>query len=566
MALPVYKGNDQYVVFMTQPDGIGTEPAGNFCVIRNVLEESEYDEDSLFGPANILYGWYNSGTGDFYSYLTVRNWTTGYDYHARTGPSTPDTDTGFTPIQLFDDPNTIAALTELTTGYQCVYTLDGTSPFYDLLTITLKIEAITNAIRFSITVKNNEPSDTFDIGIRCLCDTRPSGVDDNPFREIYPTQDWTETLENWEPPDFQAFAIKPDVSDPDWTMYGTVNGNFGFSPAPTPPDAFGYNDITNPNGYDVAYNYLWIPDVGFSMDDACFYYMWGANSASPITLAPGEEVTKIFYLTDQFFGDQPTITCIDPDHGTKDGGTDVRINGTNFNQYSNVLFGSTSASAVAYHGPTQLTATSPAGTVGAVDIVVENIELTATLSGSFTYWSTGENLTLTDSNAAFPTDKSMIGAPVFVVDKTNHRVWKGNIASNTATTFTVSAWEPLFNTEKVRSPTGTVQYHIGHIFLYDLSPQYAFLNDHWEKDLRTFEMLHNNVPCANDFYVKLNLNHGATRTATYGDAISGDYTIFPTFKGFHRNFSVETAALVVQQLDIKEYNYGVVWKRGKENA
>ncbi len=80
----------------------------------------------------------------------------------------------------------------------------------------------------------------------------------------------------------------------------------------------------------------------------------------------------------------PTITSIAPSSGTTAGGTSVVITGTDLTG-ATVNFGSTAATSVVVNSATQVTAVSPAGSAGAVDVSVTTSAGTATLSGAFTY-------------------------------------------------------------------------------------------------------------------------------------------------------------------------------------
>lgn len=67
----------------------------------------------------------------------------------------------------------------------------------------------------------------------------------------------------------------------------------------------------------------------------------------------------------------PTVTAVSPDTGSVFGGTEVTVTGTNFVAGStSVSFGSTAASGVTVTSSTTLTAVSPPGTAGSVDVVV----------------------------------------------------------------------------------------------------------------------------------------------------------------------------------------------------
>ena len=66
----------------------------------------------------------------------------------------------------------------------------------------------------------------------------------------------------------------------------------------------------------------------------------------------------------------PTVTSAAPDAGPLAGGTPVAVTGTGFTAGSVVSFGAVHASSVVVAGPTALTAVSPAGTAGVVNVTV----------------------------------------------------------------------------------------------------------------------------------------------------------------------------------------------------
>jgi hypothetical protein len=85
-------------------------------------------------------------------------------------------------------------------------------------------------------------------------------------------------------------------------------------------------------------------------------------------------------------GINPTVTSISPTTGPVAGVTSVTITGTGFTSAATVNFGNNAGTSVTYVSPTQIIATSPAGT-GTVDVTVTNIDGTsAKVSGDkFTY-------------------------------------------------------------------------------------------------------------------------------------------------------------------------------------
>ena len=82
----------------------------------------------------------------------------------------------------------------------------------------------------------------------------------------------------------------------------------------------------------------------------------------------------------------PTVTAIQPVSGPATGGTAVTITGTNFITGATVTIGGAPATSVIWVSSTSITATTPAGTAGAKDLVVTNPDTQiGTLTGGFTY-------------------------------------------------------------------------------------------------------------------------------------------------------------------------------------
>ena len=104
-----------------------------------------------------------------------------------------------------------------------------------------------------------------------------------------------------------------------------------------------------------------------------------------VTTAGGTSATS---SADQFtYVAAPTITGISTTSGPTAGSTSVVITGTNFLAASAVKFGATNATGYTIHSATQITATSPAGSAGSVDITVTTIGGTSATSSAdqFTY-------------------------------------------------------------------------------------------------------------------------------------------------------------------------------------
>ncbi|MEV2211422.1 IPT/TIG domain-containing protein [Streptomyces sp. NPDC050997] len=82
--------------------------------------------------------------------------------------------------------------------------------------------------------------------------------------------------------------------------------------------------------------------------------------------------------------DNPTIGTITPASGSTSGGTAVTITGTNLSSTESVTFDGTPAPFSVINATT-LSAVTPPGTAGAVDVVVSNPSGSATAVGGYTY-------------------------------------------------------------------------------------------------------------------------------------------------------------------------------------
>jgi len=73
----------------------------------------------------------------------------------------------------------------------------------------------------------------------------------------------------------------------------------------------------------------------------------------------------------------PMVTGVSPSSGPTLGGTTVAITGTSLNGATSVLFGSNAAASFSIDSDTRITAVSPAGTAGTVDVTVTTLEAPA---------------------------------------------------------------------------------------------------------------------------------------------------------------------------------------------
>ncbi len=92
-----------------------------------------------------------------------------------------------------------------------------------------------------------------------------------------------------------------------------------------------------------------------------------AGTASVVVTTPSGSNTANSLYT---YVTPPTVTSITPSSGTTLGGTNVTITGTNFTGATSVTFGGNAATNVTFVNSTTLTATTPAGTAGAANVIV----------------------------------------------------------------------------------------------------------------------------------------------------------------------------------------------------
>lgn len=96
----------------------------------------------------------------------------------------------------------------------------------------------------------------------------------------------------------------------------------------------------------------------------------------------GQRVTES--LIDGLFK-TATIATVTPATGDDAGGTNITIDGTNFSGAEGVTVGGAAATNFLVVSNTRITCTTPAGTAGARDVVVQDDAGNVTKTGGFTY-------------------------------------------------------------------------------------------------------------------------------------------------------------------------------------
>lgn len=131
--------------------------------------------------------------------------------------------------------------------------------------------------------------------------------------------------------------------------------------------------------------------TGFSVDDdstiTCDTPSHAAGAVDVVVQHPDGDGT----LEDGFTYETPapTLSSIDPDNGTIEGGTEVTLTGVDFTDTTGVTFDGDAATDVNVVSDTEITCVTPAHDAGAVDVVVTTPAGSDTLAGGFTYFVPG---------------------------------------------------------------------------------------------------------------------------------------------------------------------------------
>jgi hypothetical protein len=111
-----------------------------------------------------------------------------------------------------------------------------------------------------------------------------------------------------------------------------------------------------------------------------------AGSLGAVTVTVSDPGPQSGSLTNGFtYVVVPTVSSVSPNNGPVAGGTGVTITGTNFAAGATVMFGSAAATSVVVVNGTTITATTPAGSAGAVTMTVTVNGQPGSLTNGFTY-------------------------------------------------------------------------------------------------------------------------------------------------------------------------------------
>lgn len=201
-------------------------------------------------------------------------------------------------------------------------------------------------------------------------------------------------------PAHAAGLVDVQVRNPDGQS-GTLTGSFTFNAAPT------VSSVSPSSGPTSGGTSATIMGAGFQMGASVFF---GSALSSSVTFNSSTQVSAVsppnstgavnvqVRNPDAQFGTltngftyvsplpAPTVTTVSPNTGPSTGATPIMITGTNFISGATVTIGVTPATAVVFVSATLITAVTPVGTAGAVNVVVTNPDgQMGTLVGGFTY-------------------------------------------------------------------------------------------------------------------------------------------------------------------------------------
>jgi hypothetical protein len=129
----------------------------------------------------------------------------------------------------------------------------------------------------------------------------------------------------------------------------------------------------------------------------------GSYSATALLSSSGAWIAQmIAFRTASGVTLPPTVSSVSPNTGPTAGGTAVTITGTNFAAGATVTFGGVAATNVVVTSGTQINATTPAGSAGAVAVTVTVNGQNASLTGGFTYVVSAGTISYVQGDYATP--------------------------------------------------------------------------------------------------------------------------------------------------------------------
>ncbi|MGN7102218.1 putative Ig domain-containing protein [Ralstonia holmesii] len=214
------------------------------------------------------------------------------------------------------------------------------------------------------------------------------------------------------------------------------NSTSGAVTTPTTQGGTFYIFANVPGGGGAANGFVYTPpSPSFSGTDTATFFITDNGGAW----------TATGFLTITVIPTSPTVTSISPTAGTTAGGTSVTITGTNFTGATAVKFGATNATGFTVDSATQITATSPAGAAGIVDVTVTNTGGTSTTGAADRYTfvappvANAVSTTVTHGSTSNPVTLNITGGAPTGVAVATQAAHGTATASGTSITYTPSA-------------------------------------------------------------------------------------------------------------------------------
>jgi hypothetical protein len=152
----------------------------------------------------------------------------------------------------------------------------------------------------------------------------------------------------------------------------------------------------------------------------------------------------------------PRVTNVSPSSGDTSGGTTVTITGANFTDVLAVNFGSNPAESFTVDSPTQITAVSPPGSVGTVNVTVTTSAGTSTPSARSKFTYVAHPLIPTVTSLSPSSGQISGGTPVIITGTNFTNVSAVDFGSIPATSFTVNSSTQITAISPPGAALGTV--------------------------------------------------------------------------------------------------------------
>jgi len=208
----------------------------------------------------------------------------------------------------------------------------------------------------------------------------------------------------------------------------------------------------------------------------------------------------------------PTITSINPSSGPPEGATEITITGTRLSDTTEVRFGSNPATNVINVNSTTVTAVTPAGAVGAVNVTLTTPEGTALKSNGFTYLGLSETLVI---DTKLPPDRNTYQEPL---DDNVYSSDKAPVNGSYFIRYRKQNNQPFYG-QLGPGPSGTVKlYKSDGTLVQQLTPaQLLFLNNRVELPFNTREF-------GTDYYILM--DQGVVRYCSADSPVINQPTVW----------------------------------------